>query len=171
VLLFISCQANAHEIVKKFIIFLTGLLILTGALAGQSVSSDGILGVWKTYDEKGKVDSTVEIYKEKDTYCAKIVSLVEATWPPGDDQGMAGKPKNDRFNPNAELRSRPIVGMQFMQNFVFNPNKNIWENGKIYDPACGKTYKCKLTLTSANKLEVRGYIGISLLGRTEIWSR
>lgn len=156
---------------KKLITSLLGLWVLAGATAGSFPSGDGILGIWKTYDDRGKTDSSVEIYKEQDKYFAKIVSLTEPTWPAGDDQGMAGKPKNDRYNPNADLRSRPIIGMQIMHDFIYNPGKNIWEDGKIYDPGCGKTYKCKLTLTSPNRLEVRGYVGISLLGRTEIWTR
>ena len=156
---------------KRLVISLLGLLVLAGATAGSIPSGNEILGIWKTFDKLGKLESSVEIYKEKDTYCAKIVSLTEPNWPAGDDQNMAGKPKNDRNNPNADLRSRPIIGMQIMQDFVYNARKNIWEGGRIYDPGCGKTYKCKFALASPNQLEVRGYIGISLLGRTETWTR
>ena len=147
------------------------LLALAGAGAGQTPAADAILGDWQTFDDQGKLDSHVEIFKQQGKYFAKIVSLTEPSWPADDDQGMGGKPKNDRFNPRPELRGRPILGMQFMQDFVYNADKNIWEDGKIYDPACGKTYKCKLTLTSPHQLNVRGYIGISLLGRTEVWTR
>ncbi|MEI9865575.1 MAG: DUF2147 domain-containing protein [Limisphaerales bacterium] len=156
---------------KKLITCLFGLLVLVGATAGSSQSGDEILGVWKTFDKQGKLESTIEIFKEKDEYCAKIASLTEPNWPVSDDQGMAGKPKNDRHNPNADLRSRPIIGMQIMHGFTYNPGKNVWEYGRVYDPGCGKTYKCKFTLVSSNRLEVRGYIGISLLGRTETWTR
>ncbi len=156
---------------KRLVISLLGLLVLAGATAGSIPSGNEILGIWKTFDKLGKLESSVEIYKEKDTYCAKIVSLTEPNWPAGDDQNMAGKPKNDRNNPNADLRSRPIIGMQIMQDFVYNARKNIWEGGRIYDPGCGKTYKCKFALAFPNQLEVRGYIGISLLGRTETWTR
>ena len=156
---------------KKLIASWLGVLILAGASAGSFPAKDGIVGTWNTYDQQGTLESRVEIYKEKDKYFGKIVSLTEPTWPAADDQGMAGKPKNDRHNPNADLRSRRIIGMQIMHDFIYNAGKNVWEDGRIYDPESGKTYKCKLTLTSTNKLEVRGYIGISLLGRTEIWTR
>ena len=152
-------------------ISLLGLLMVAGAIAGPISSGDEILGIWKTNDKQGKLESSVEIYRMKDKYCAKIMSLTEPNWPAGDEQNMAGKPKNDRHNPNPDLRSRPIIGMQIMQDFYYNAGKNTWEGGRIYDPGCGKTYKCKFTQVSPNQLEVRGYIGISLLGRTEIWRR
>ncbi len=60
--------------------------------------------------------------------------------------------------------------MQLMTDFTL-AGKDIWEGGKIYDPESGKTYKCKLTLIDPNRLEVRGFIGFSLLGRTEVWTK
>jgi uncharacterized protein (DUF2147 family) len=160
-----------NKLMKRLLTLFLGLLVLAGVTAGSFPSGDGILGIWKTYDKQGKQESSVEIYKEQDKYCAKIVSLAEPNWPAGDDQGMAGKVKTDRHNPNADLRSRPIIGMQFMHDFIYNTGKNVWEDGRVYDPECGKTYKCKMSLTSSNQLEVRGYFGISLLGRTETWTR
>jgi uncharacterized protein (DUF2147 family) len=156
---------------KRWITCLLGLLVLAGATAGSFQSGDEILGIWKTCDKQGKLESTIEIYKEKNEYCAKVASLTKPNWPADDDQGMAGKAKNDRHNPNADLQSRLIVGLQIMRGFTYNPGKNVWEDGKVYDPGCGKTYKCKFTLVSSNQLEVRGYVGISLLGRTETWTR
>jgi uncharacterized protein (DUF2147 family) len=57
-----------------------------------------------------------------------------------------------------------------VSNFTFNGEK-MWAGGKIYDPENGKTYSCKMVLDGEQYLKVRGYIGISLLGRTEIWTR
>jgi uncharacterized protein (DUF2147 family) len=57
-----------------------------------------------------------------------------------------------------------------LRGFVSTEN-NLWENGKIYDPKNGKDYSCKITMIDNNKLDVRGFIGISLLGRTETWTR
>jgi len=156
---------------KTQIISLFAVLALAGASAGSISSGDAVLGIWKTYDAQGEVNCRLEIYKEGEKYFAKIVSLTEPNWPADDDQGMAGKPKNDRHNPNPELRNRPIIGLRFMHDFVYNAAKKMWTDGRIYDPECGKTYKCKMTLTSESKLQVRGYIGISLLGRTEVWTR
>ena len=147
-----------------------GLLAL-GATAGPISSGDEILGLWKTYDKHARQESSIEIYKENEKYCARIASLTEPNWPADDDQNMAGQPKNDRHNPDAGLRQRPILGMQIMHDFTYNAGKNAWEGGRIYDPTNGKNYKCKIALTSPTQLVVRGYIGISLLGRTEVWRR
>ena len=129
-------------------------------------SGDAILGIWHTTDDK----SQVEIFKREKQYCAKVISLKEPNWPADDKAGMGGKPKNDRNNPDPKLRDRPIVGIEFMTSFV-HAGKNRWIDGKIYDPEVGKAYSCKMTLVSTNKLEVRGFVGISLLGRTVEWTR
>ena len=82
---------------------------------------------------------------------------------------MAGKAKIDRENPDKSKRNTPIMGLVFMEGFSFDGK--IWSGGTIYDPDNGKTYKCKITLVNDKKLKVRGYIGVSLIGRTEIWTR
>ncbi|MDB6124611.1 MAG: hypothetical protein JWQ71_3604 [Pedosphaera sp.] len=153
-------------IAKRSAFLLIAMLLLKAVPLQAAQSGDDILGVWNTTDNK----SQVQIFKEKNKYCAKIISLKEPNWPADDKEGMGGKSKNDRGNPDLKLRNRPIVGMQFMNGFV-SDGKNQWVGGKIYDPEVGKTYKCKLTLVDTNHLEVRGYIGISLIGRTVVWTR
>jgi uncharacterized protein (DUF2147 family) len=151
---------------KQIILLLLIGLMVTGAFAKAADAGDKILGVWNTTDNK----SQVEIFKEKDKYCGKIINLKDPNWPANDEQGMGGKPKNDRGNPDPKLRSRPIVGLQLMNDFVSAGNGK-WTGGKIYDPESGKTYKCKLTLVDNKHLDVRGFIGVSLIGRTEVWTR
>jgi uncharacterized protein (DUF2147 family) len=150
---------------KRLSVLLAGIfLFLPPIWAGEP--GDAILGKWHTTDDK----SLVEVFKDKDRFCAKIVSLKEPNWPANDEEGMGGKPKNDRRNPDPRLRSRPIAGIQFMSGFVY-AGKKVWDGGTIYDPESGKTYKCKMSLISTNQLEVHGYVGISLLGRTVDWKR
>jgi uncharacterized protein (DUF2147 family) len=153
---------------KKVILGLLGAMLWVGlaVAADAPKAGDEILGVWHTTDDK----STVEIFKKKEQYFAKILSLKHPNWPANDDQGMGGKPKNDRRNPDPALRSRAIAGLEFMNDFVY-AGKNKWVDGKIYDPEVGKTYSCKMTLVGTNKLEVRGYVGFSMLGRTVVWTR
>ena len=76
----------------------------------------------------------------------------------------------DSQNPDAKLRSRPRLGLVFMQGFKYDDD-NKWDDGKIYDPESGKTYSCYMKMESANTMEVKGYIGFSLIGKSQSWTR
>ena len=80
-----------------------------------------------------------------------------------------GKPKVDSKNPDKNKQSQPIIGLVILQNFTFDDEE--WEDGKIYDPESGKTYSSYIYLKDKNTLKVRGYVGVSLFGRTETWTR
>jgi uncharacterized protein (DUF2147 family) len=80
-----------------------------------------------------------------------------------------GKPILDKNNPNTSLSLKPILGLVILKDFVFNDN--IWDGGNIYDPRTGKTYSCKISLQGPDKINVRGFVGFSMLGRTESWTR
>jgi len=75
----------------------------------------------------------------------------------------------DSNNPNANLKSKPLVGAIILRDFEFVDGE--WTNGRIYDPENGKDYKCYMRFKDPNTLNVRGYIGISMIGRTEVWTR
>lgn len=119
--------------------------------------ADDVLGYWLTDEKTAKI----EIYKEGDIYNGKIVWLNE---PNGDD----GSPKKDVENPDKSLRTRPLMGLNMVSGFTFDDEQ--WEDGEIYDPKEGKTYSCRLRLKK-DKLEVRGYIGAPMFGKTVIWTR
>lgn len=144
---------------------LVPVLFATLSYAGGP-ESDRILGVWTTREGKSKV----EVFKRGATFCGKVVALKEARYPAGDANGMGGKAKVDRNNPNPALQSQPVLGLNIMKNFHYTAD-GTWEGGTIYDPDNGKTYKCKITLPTPNRMNVRGFIGISLFGRTEEWTR
>lgn len=127
------------------------LLITTGAYA--QTSADAITGEWLS----AKKDSRFMIYKQAGKYYGKVV------W-------GSGTQTTDEKNPNPQLRSRPLTGLVILNNFVFN-GKDTWTDGTIYDPREGKTYSCKISMKDNNTMEVRGYVGISLFGRTEVWTR
>ncbi|MEA5458067.1 DUF2147 domain-containing protein [Arcicella sp. LKC2W] len=135
---------------------LFALLILALAYAhvghAQSVSKDAILGEWLAESKDGKV----LIYKQGEKYFGKVSS------------GKDGS-KKDTHNPDAKLREQNIVGSVILKGFDFTGKS--WENGTIYDPNNGKTYSCTMKIKSANELEIRGFIGISLLGRTTVWTK
>ncbi len=143
----------------KKILFLLVVLALAGVrLASAQTLSP--LGVW-TNAEK---EATFEIYKCGDKLCGKIVTLTVPNDP------ATGKPKTDTENPDPKLRSRPRLGMIFMQGFKYDDD-NKWDDGKIYDPKTGKTYSCYMKMGGANSMEVKGYIGFSLIGKSQNWTR
>ena len=145
------------------VLLLTFLVLVSFALAADE---DKILGLWNTPEN----DCTIEIFKSGSKYYGRIAWLKEPFYPAGDDGGMAGRPVVDRENPNPNLRTRPLIGLQLIEGFVYI-GKNVWEKGTIYDPDNGKTYKCKMILSAPNRLELRGFIGIPLLGATSVWTR
>ena len=116
-------------------------------------NADQILGEWISEPRDGKI----VIFKQGDKYFGKI------TW--GKTPG-----KKDVNNPDPKLRTREIVGTVILKDFVFDGEA--WENGTIYDPHSGKTYDCILKVKDNNKkLDIRGYIGTPMFGRTATWSR
>lgn len=149
------------------LVFIMGLLILgfTGPkcfAAGQ----DGILGRWR--DVSGSVE--VEIYKKKDKYHGKIVWLKEPNYRDNDRKGMAGKPRVDRENPDPSMRTRPLIEMDLFWDCVYTEN-NRWENGMLYDPLKGRSYRCSITMDKPERLRVRGFTGVELLGKTIFFKR
>ncbi|MEX0298517.1 MAG: DUF2147 domain-containing protein [Kordiimonas sp.] len=80
--------------------------------------------------------------------------------------------QKDTKNPDKALQKRNIIGLKFLSGFQYSEKSNRWTNGKVYDPKSGKTYDAKMELKNGGKtLEMRGYIGISILGRTERFER
>ncbi len=115
-------------------------------------SNDPILGKWQNPSGEGRI----EIYKKGEKYYGKLYWIKDAA-------------KKDTKNPEESLRKRNIQGLEILTNFT--KKGNTYEGGEIYDPKSGKTYSCKMTLKNNDALDIRGYIGISLLGRSETWKR
>lgn len=131
-------------------LFLTAFMAL---VSNAQNGSDAILGKWSNEAK----DANFEIYKEGGKYFGKIIS-------------GSGDETKDVNNPNTNLRDREIIGLVMLQDFVFD-GKSAWVDGSIYDPREGKTYSCKITPKSKNQINVRGYVGIPMFGRTEIWTK
>lgn len=147
----------------KFTRFALPLLLLFLSFTAFAPANDAnaVVGIWET---AGAKKGNVQIYEKGNTFFGKLIKLAE----PNDPQ--TGKPKLDRKNPDPAKQSRPLLNLPLMYNFKYDGD-NVWTDGKIYDPESGKEYNCKMTLKDANTLEVRGYLGISLLGRTQVWTR
>ena len=140
------------KVLSSLLIIIAAMFISVGAYAQ-------VEGTWLNQD----ATAHIEMYKNNGKWYGKIIWLKE----PNDE---AGKPKTDPLNPNAALRTRPRLGMIAVSGFKPN-GANYWDGGEIYNPKKGKTYSCNMTLQADGKLKLRGYIGISLIGETQIWTR
>ena len=142
-----------QKLALSIILFLSSLITFA-----QNSDADKIIGEWLNEDKDGKI----EIYKTGNSYFGKIIwgnSIYE------DDGQTLMK---DVKNPDEKLKQRNILNMVVLSDFIYADD--IWDNGKIYDPKSGKTYNCTMKLKD-NKLEIRGYVGISLLGHSTYWEK
>ena len=147
---------------------LASVLAVTSFFGAASVSTksgegEAIVGKW--LNQEGT--SHIQIFKATNgsfagKFYGKIVWLKEPM--------KNGKPKVDDLNPDPKKQAVPLLGLQILKNFVYDADDKEWEDGTFYDPKNGKTYSCYMTL-SGNNLNVRGYVGISMLGRTGVWTR
>ncbi|MCP4901397.1 MAG: DUF2147 domain-containing protein [bacterium] len=150
------------------IVALLVLIVPSGAFASEE--GELILGVWASEPNSETGNAHIEVYKEGELFSGKVVWLEKPQYNPDDERGMAGQDKIDRENPDAELQSRPIMGLNLLEGFEYVGKKQ-WKKGTIYDPDNGKTYKCKIKLNTDGTLKIRGFIGISLLGRNTMWTK
>jgi uncharacterized protein (DUF2147 family) len=140
------------------------ILVLTSILpfgfTSQDQSGDRLIGVW----EPGNGRSRIKIEKIGAKYFGKIVWLKEPIDP------NTNKNKVDKNNPDTSMRNVPLKGYRILKDFVYK-GKNEWSEGSIYDPENGSTYNCVINMKNDNILDIRGYIGIKALGRTDNWKR
>lgn len=137
---------------KNIFTYISIVFITISASSFKYYPSDkgSIIGLWWS----PKKDAKIEICQRGDKFFGKFVWLAT--------------PKKDEKNPNKNLQSRDIVGLEFLTGFKYDEGN--YTGGDIYDPESGKTYSCKMSLNGTT-LKVRGYIGISLFGRTEYFEK
>ena len=145
---------------KRFLgFFLLFGLLLSFTAVQAAPSPDAVVGVWKN----GEGTGMIQIFKKGDKYYGRLVWLKVPNTP-------EGKPRTDVNNPEEGKRNVMLKGLENMRDFTY-AGENKRENGKIYDPKNGSDYSCEMTLKDPNTLEVRGFIGVSLFGRTDVWKR
>jgi uncharacterized protein (DUF2147 family) len=147
----------------KILAWCMGLLLM--ATIARGAEANGILGIWKTELDESKV----EIYRCGEKFCGIIIWLKNPNYADSRD-GAVGTPVIDRKNPNPASRNRPIIGLQILDGFTAEDGKT-WGGGTCYDPKSGKTYRGKIHQAAPDRLELRGYIGIPLFGRSSVWTR
>ena len=146
------------------LVITAGLLLATGAVLA---ANDTPVGTWKTIDdESGQAKSIVEITNNNGELQAHIVKLLNRNAADiARDGDVALCKKCD-----GERKDKPVEGMNIMWDV--HANGDAWDGGKILDPKSGKVYKVKLSmLDGGQKLNVRGYVGFSWVGRSQVWER
>ena len=132
---------------------LAAFLLLALVFPVQAASDgDRLLGIWIT-PEKDRI----QIYKTSERYFGKPAVQ------PGQAQRL------DVNNTDPTKRGRSLADVLILDNFFYEDGE--WSRGKIYDPKNGKTYSCMIRLKGENEIDIRGYVGISLFGRSETWTR
>jgi len=142
-----------------------GLILLLFVIFASSnaqtnnAEANKIIGVWQTGSGKGRIQITA--YNDK--FGGKLVWLRE----PFDEKG---NPKTDIKNPDESKRKNPKLGLNNLLGFTYEGNGK-YENGTIYDPENGKTYNCVMSLENDSTLKIKGYVGITMIARTDVWKR
>lgn len=142
---------------KQLTLFFLAIFFCFSSYAGDP---DKLVGVWKPSDGR----SMIKIEKIGNKFYGRIVWLIE----PNDEEG---NPRVDVNNPDESLRSTPLKGYRILKDFTYNEKEELWLDGTIYDPKNGSTYNCKIELKEDNVIEVRGFIGAEVFGRTDVWTR
>lgn len=133
-------------------------IILLSKIPSFAQSGDPLVRLWYNEEKNAKI----EIYKAKDDrYYGKVVWLKVPT--------VDGKPKTDIHNADEKKRGQPIIGLVILKG-IKKVGDNDYEDGTVYDPKNGSTYKCKMYF-DGDKLNLRGYIGFSWIGRTTTWTK
>ncbi len=142
--------------------WLLGIACTLVSLSAWASDASQVLGYWLTPED----NAVIEIYRDGERFSGRIVSLKEPNYPDGHSQ--VGQPKRDLNNPDESKQDRLIVGLNMIEGFEYIGDGR-YESGTIYDPRNGVTYQCEMSLQRDGTLEVRGYVGLSLFGKTQVW--
>ena len=146
---------NSQMQTKPSLLIFILLLIFSQKLFAQSPTFEGL---WYNEEKTSKIN----IFKtETGKFCGKVSWLKIPL--------RDGKPKTDRHNPDKDRQNDPVIGLLILKGFT-KTGENTYENGTIYDPKNGKTYSCRI-VQNGDKLDIRGYIGFSFIGRTTYWTK
>lgn len=144
--------------ISKFFASICFLLVVFSFSMDEE--GDRLIGVWEPSHGRARV----KIEKIGTKYFGKIVWLREPIDP------TTQKPKVDKNNPDVSMQNVPLKGYRLLNDFIYS-GKDEWTEGTIYDPENGSTYKCVINMKDRSTLDIRGYIGVKALGRTDVWKR
>jgi uncharacterized protein (DUF2147 family) len=144
---------------KKNMALMVFFLAATICAQNGTPTCSDVCGVWLSEDNKGRI----EMVMTDSVYKGALVQLAK----PIDKNG---KPRLDIHNPDSSLRSRPLLGITIISGLRCCGTGK-FSGGNIYDPEFGKNYSCRLNLMTKDSLELRGFVGVSLFGKSTWWTR
>ena len=151
---------------RRFSLCLIVALSLTSAISPSafagSVAND-IHGLWINNKDVDKQKFAVMVEDCGNKLCGRLYWLRKPL-------SADGLPKRDKHNPNEALRDRPLCGLQILTGFQY-VGDSTWNAGEIYNPDDGLTFSSTMKLAPDGSLKIRGYVGISLFGKTLEWVR
>lgn len=145
----------------KKIFFAAMILLNSFAVFSQTLPADKIIGIWESAGSE--VGLKFEIFKSGERYFGKLL------WASTMYEADGKTPKKDFNNPDKNLRTRPRKDMVNITNLKYKDGE--YSGGKLYNPDGGDTYSLNAELKNVNEIEFRGYIGISLFGKTMKFKR
>lgn len=124
-----------------------------------TANAQSVVGKWKTFDDETKeAKSIVEITERDGKIYGKVIEILNPAKKNIKCQNCSGADKD-----------KPVLGLEILKGLSKDGKE--YSDGKILDPSNGKLYKCTVSLDGNDKLKVRGYVGISAFGRTQVWTR
>ncbi|MGP8272044.1 MAG: DUF2147 domain-containing protein [Terracidiphilus sp.] len=152
-------KPNLPKYISAVALALFALATLSAAHAQQlSQKLQNAVGRWQIVNSDGTLNGKAETYLVNGKLFGKVTEV---------RPGRSPKDVCDKCP--GEYKNQPILNMVFMRNF--HPDGDDWVDGTVVDPESGKVYKGKMWAIGNDKLGMRGFVGISLFGRTETWTR
>lgn len=149
---------------KAFRLLVVSVLISTySSLAFAGADEHKIQGLWVDNKDPSRQKFAVMLEDCGSKVCGSLYWLKKPLF-------ANGLPKRDKHNPNESLRDRPLCGLQILTGFQA-ANDALWQDGEIYNPDDGLTFSSTMKLSPEGTLKIRGYVGISLFGKTVEWVR
>ena len=161
-----SIRATLSAPVMSKTISLLALSVLVGAFSTSALAGAAehkIQGLWVDNKDPNRQKFAVMVEDCGSKVCGSLYWLKKPV-------SSNGLPKRDKHNPNEAMRDRPLCGLQILTGFQ-PANDALWQDGEIYNPDDGLTFSSTMKLSPEGTLKIRGYVGISLFGKTLEWVR
>ncbi|MBI5920579.1 MAG: DUF2147 domain-containing protein [Betaproteobacteria bacterium] len=153
-----------HKLICARAVLLALLVMaMSAAIASERIASVDVRGLWVDHRESDQRKVAVWIEDCDGLLCGRIFWLRKPL-------STQGQPKRDKHNPDAALRDRPLCGLKILSGFR-RVTESTWGGGQIYNASDGRTFSSTISLENDGSLRIRGYVGISLFGKTVEWVR